>query len=334
MIDFIERDGDPQLPPPYEFRTASIRSFRLAADLGKLQVLCDQQLNIGTLQERGFEYRALFPFVDLEVVDYPVMECANPPYAAMGYTSQHELYFRFWVLKYETIGNFLLPVPDLAMFFPYMFVDNPWSVISGREVVGFPKVGAQITLGNPYPLEASTDVFTQYAPQTKLAPQTFVTVNAGGLAAPAVPPTGTWPFVGIDLGVLKPEVQGVLEETQLEMGPFAAIQLKQFRDGQDTATACYQALLHSQFEVANVSPLQPLPAGLVVVNEFASLQIPANLGLAAAGHPLQPQLQYEVQCDLRFGNTQDLFVRSAGGVAVQSPPDNLLAVLYGCFGIV
>ena len=158
---FIEQDGDPQVPPPYKFPGVSIRSFRLEADLDALTTLCDKLLNgVGTLAQRGFEYRPILPFVDLEVLTYPRMESEVPKHRDKGFTSQHELYFRLLVAKIEQIIG--IPVPtEIAVFIPYIFVDNNWSVVAGREVIGYPKVRASFELpnANPYPMTILTDVF-------------------------------------------------------------------------------------------------------------------------------------------------------------------------------
>src|SRR5579863_9833570 len=97
MISFIQRDDNPEVPPPYKFPGITIMSFRLPAILSNLQVLCDQLLNIGSLADRGFEYRAFTDFVDMEIVTYPKMMFDEKPYSDWGYTSQQELYFRFYV---------------------------------------------------------------------------------------------------------------------------------------------------------------------------------------------------------------------------------------------
>ena len=67
------------------------------AKLSNLQDLCDQWLNVGTLAKRGFKYKACFPFVDMEIVNYPHMAFAEQPYREWGYATQQELYFRFFV---------------------------------------------------------------------------------------------------------------------------------------------------------------------------------------------------------------------------------------------
>src|SRR5438477_13086624 len=99
MISFIQRDDNPEIPPPYKFPGITIMSFRLPATLTNLQGLCDELLNIGSLEDRGFEYRAFTDFVDMEIVTYPKMTFNEKPYSDWGYTSQQELYFRFFVWK-------------------------------------------------------------------------------------------------------------------------------------------------------------------------------------------------------------------------------------------
>src|SRR6516164_7908974 len=93
MIQFIERPDNPEVPPPYKFPGVTIMSFRLPAKLANLQHLCDQMLNIGSLADRGFEYRAFTDFVDMEIVTYPKMMFDEPPFSNWGYASQQEIYF-------------------------------------------------------------------------------------------------------------------------------------------------------------------------------------------------------------------------------------------------
>jgi hypothetical protein len=87
MIAYIGRADSPKIPPPYDFPGVTIMSFRLPAALANLQTLCDQLLNIGTLEQRGFEYRAFLDIVDMEIVTYPKMIFAQSPYSTWGYAS-------------------------------------------------------------------------------------------------------------------------------------------------------------------------------------------------------------------------------------------------------
>ena len=80
---YVNQIGDTQNPPPYTFPDVSINSFRLEVDLDALTRLCDEILNIGDPNDRGFEFRPVFPFVDLEVLHYPKMEYGLFPPRAM-----------------------------------------------------------------------------------------------------------------------------------------------------------------------------------------------------------------------------------------------------------
>ena len=150
-MDYVDQIGDAQFPPPYSFPGVQVLSFRLAADLGALTTLCDEILNVGSLSDRGFEYRPIFSFVDLEILYYPVMGFGLFP--TLAFTSQHECYVRIFVMKYISLGGLLVPDGELAIFCPFLVVDNPWSAFAGRDVLGYPKlVGTfdPFTPQNPY----------------------------------------------------------------------------------------------------------------------------------------------------------------------------------------
>src|SRR5512139_2057732 len=91
MVQFIVRADNPEVPPPYEFPGITIMSFRLPATLANLQSLCDQLLNIGSVDQRHFVYRAVASFVDMEIVTYPKMVFAQAPYKDWGFATQQEI---------------------------------------------------------------------------------------------------------------------------------------------------------------------------------------------------------------------------------------------------
>jgi hypothetical protein len=301
-------DGDPEFPPPYEFPGLSVLSFRVPAPLINLAALCNRRLNVGTLAERGFEYRPIWPFVDLDVLTYPKMAYAVPPYNTMGYTSQHECYVRIFVLKYVLIGGWLLPTTELATYMPFMVVDNPWSAFAGREVLGFPKLLGDFTAFsaiNPYP-KISTLAFIKFAANSKAQPCTVVEINPA--AGPPAPPTaGSWPW-GDLLAASPPALQFLLHGSGgLNPATFKTVQLKQFRDGEILGDACYQAIVEGTFTVQNVGAIGGLPPATVTFHDYPDLTVGASLGIPA-GVPLQPLLQYSVDCDFEFTAAQTLCV--------------------------
>ena len=313
MVDFIQRIDDPEIPPPYNFPGITIMSFQLPAKLAQLQVLCDQLLNIGSLADRGFEYRAFTNFVDMEIVTYPKMMFGQLPYSQWGYATQQELYFRFYVWRFNLFGGLLFPDLFPQLCFPFIYVDNSWSMVSGRNVIGYPKVMAQFDptpmLGaNPLQITASALALDIHSPNTKLQMQPIVQINPSQ-AAPMVP-NGIWPWVGLtaQAGILDPNLQQQLQ-TFLAADPnlYSTVQLKQFRDL--PGGACFQAVVETPFTPTNVGVPQPLPPVSITVNSYASLDIPGSLGFPA-GVALQPAQQYSISLDMSMQNGSDLFVNS------------------------
>jgi hypothetical protein len=310
MTSFIQRTDNPEIPPPYVFPGITIMSFRLPAKLAKLQALCDELLNIGSLADRGFEYRAFTEFVDMEIVTYPKMTFDEKPFSQWGYASQQELYFRFYVWKFDLIGGMLFPDLFPQLFFPFMYVDNNWSMTSGRNVIGFPKVMAQFSppkvLGaDPLQVVASAMVLKTHSPATKLDWKPIVEIKPAPGGAPQ-PLAGLWPWIGIAGNVFDPILDELLQLFLME-DPFAysTVQLKQFRDL--PSGTCFQAVVATPFEPLNIGVPQPLPPVTITVHDYASLDIPGSLGFES-GKPLQPSLQYSVSLDMRMGQGINLFV--------------------------
>ena len=314
MIPYISRTDDPEIPPPYDFPGVTIMSFRLPATLANLQSLCDQVLNIGSLEKRGFEYRAFLDFVDMEIVTYPRMMFAQPPFSNWGYASQQEIYFRFYVWKFLAAGGVMFPDPIPELFFPFIFVDNSWSMMSGRGVIGFPKVLAQfdptpVLNANPLKITASALVLKTFSPTTKLDWQPIVEIKPStSTAAPKAAPGGKWPW--IELGAkLEDSVLDHLLQLLLAAIPsaFSTVQLKQSREKPNEA--CYQAVVATPFTPANIGLPNALPPVTITVNPYASLDIPGSLGFPA-GVPLRPSLQFSVSLDMSMSSARNLFVNS------------------------
>lgn len=313
MATFIQQHGEPQIPPPYRFPNVSICSFRLSAEISALTALCDEVLNAcGTLNQRGFEYRAALPFVDLEILTYPRMQSEAPGFEDIGYTVQRELYFRLFVAKFIS-GN---PVPtEIAVFMPYILVDNTWSLISGREVIGYPKVRASFKPASPsecYSITVKADAYETYGRNEQLALKPLVKVGPKPLSNRTVFPAYKWPWGVIDklidVGTLDPNVVKVLRTSQM-LNIFSTIQLKQIRDAENMTLACYQALIHAEFQAMDIVGPNPLPPAQLTIYSYASLPIVERLGLASAvSTPLNPLLQYSLTCNLWFGNAANLFV--------------------------
>jgi Acetoacetate decarboxylase (ADC) len=310
---FIQRLYDPEIPPPYTFEGVVIHSFELRSNMAALRQCCDQLLNVGSVEERGFEYQPLFPYVALEILFYPKMASALPPFSQWGYISQNEAYFRFPVVKYDLFGPFLVPV-EVSNFFPYLFVDNSWSAFSGRNVIGFPKVIGEITQqdgqNGSYSASVSAPVYPTFSPQTQQSYREIVRVQTGASLGPSNTPTVSWPWLITAFDGLTGAAESLLLEVAEMIYPdlLSTVQLKQIRDAQDPTVACFQGLVHSDFEVGNVSPPEFFESPSVLLSAFDNLDIAGELGLP--NNPIDPVMAYVTKCDMSFGNTTNLFIHT------------------------
>jgi hypothetical protein len=317
MPSFIERVDDPQIPPPYDLPGIEIRSFELAADLQKMRALCDRMLNIGSLDDRGFEYRPLpLPVVALEVLTYPHMSSETPPFSNWGYITQQEVYIRFPVVKYDLfpLGQFLVPV-EVSNFFPFIFVDNAWSAFSGREVIGMRKtigtIGQQTAADQSYSASLNLPVFETHTPGTVQTMQEVVGIQTGvPTGAPSGPLVLGWPWLLKTADELSSLLLQVLE--LIDPGLFSTVQLKQIRDAEVPTEACFQGIVRSEFSVANPTVPVLFQSAQVTLPPFASLRMAEELGLSAA-QPIEAAVAYAMGCDMRLGATRNLFERRDEG---------------------
>jgi hypothetical protein len=306
MATYIELDSNPQIPPPYDFPDVTIRSFRLRADVVQLQAICDRCLNIGSLEARGFEYRAVLPFVDLEFLTYPRMLYGTLPYSEWGSATQQELYFRFFVAKYVLVGGwFLLPSPVITFFFPYIFVNDSWSLIAGREVIGFPKLIAEFRQGNStgelYPIEAATLAIDSFSSDATLAARNFIAIRDAARSGPA-PVQNSWALSPTDLEIFR---RALTIQEKIAPRILRTIHLKQLRDPAAPKQACYQAIVEGEFSASNFRPFH-LPPAEIHLQQYDTLSIATTLGLGPV-MPLRPISQFAATCDVRYSGATTLF---------------------------
>ncbi|UCE63149.1 MAG: acetoacetate decarboxylase family protein [Nitrospirota bacterium] len=315
LPQFIEQHGDPQIPPPYSFPKVQVFSFTLRADPFSLLELCNTHLNFGmslngAIDQNGFGYTPLAPMVDLEVLTYPNMfseyDFGSPPFKGRGYIWQNELYFRVWVVKW--IKTFGIPhtTGEIEMFIPYIFVNNAWSVITGREVIGYPKVLASfdgITKDSTSNrITMSTHVYDVYDRDTELTERPVVEI-----VLPADPIDPNLPTDIPELAWPWGRVADVFNLDQLDdlvftglldiLGGlnFRTIQCKQSRDAETPEMACHQSLIQAELEVTR-GDFNFLKPAKININSYASLRIADELGL---GHgELTSVNQYRQLCEL------------------------------------
>jgi hypothetical protein len=316
-VPFSFRGGDPQFAPEYDFRNVSLTGFIVPAARAQLKRIIDAQLN-EPYPDRSYAYEPVSSDVILEYIDYGSMVAAHPPphLTIDDSAGQHELVFRVLVGRVDR-GSRIAKKP--AMFCPFVFVDSTWSLISGREIMGYPK-------------ELAT--FTRYVEDGELAACCVRSrARAGGVAdvltidcrrdqsfwgldferddqprtASATHPaskerragTRAHPWWGLDSlqgsadfgTVVGPWLRG------LDYG-FGAVLLKRFGDASAPQKACYVEILEGDYIIQNADVNLPPTRARLDFGASDPFGLKAKFGLGA--HILVPAGSwYRASCDFR-----------------------------------
>lgn len=314
--NYIEYNGDLEMPPPFAFNGLGIRSFPLRADGQKLQAICDKFLNIASSDELGFWFRPLAPLVFMQVSTYPFMASLAPAFRDMGYFAENELSINLLVVKWTKELGIEVPT-ELAYFLPYCFVDSSWAMATGREVLGFPKAYSWLqippNIGAPYPTTVETMVFTEYSPQTKLSREPLIRIDGQPEQIDATPMS--WP-----LGAIADQFghggHHPLEEALMKLvndlvagDEIGIVQLKQFRDAANPVNACYQAVVRSQMKLVDLKGIGQLPETQVTLNPYASLPIADVLGIemSSSNQTRPPVVPFWMEFDCTVQDVENLY---------------------------
>jgi hypothetical protein len=143
-----------QALPPYDGTDIRVFVFPLLANAEPLQILCDQCLNIAPAAA-GITFEPALSELNtctviMEALDYPSLKATTPPWDDFGATAQRELLFSFPVVRKQ--GG--APV-EFGIFIPYIFVDDQGSSLTGREVLGLPKLLATFPVFRNFPMSGA-----------------------------------------------------------------------------------------------------------------------------------------------------------------------------------
>ncbi|MFQ5526096.1 MAG: hypothetical protein ACE5GX_07505 [Thermoanaerobaculia bacterium] len=117
-----------------DFDGVVMRVFPLRANLNRLTSFCNRYLNMKISPEIA-HFEPAAPYVLMMVVNYGRMADST---SNMGWVAQNEILFAVplagsWNQDGQTIR-------EPAIVSPFIFVDNAWSIATGREVYGWPKM--------------------------------------------------------------------------------------------------------------------------------------------------------------------------------------------------
>jgi hypothetical protein len=155
------------------FHRVTFNVFPLKADMASLRDFCDSYLNfVDDASRPPFYFKPALPFVILQLLHYPYM--ADRTHNAFV-ISQSEVAFAIWLECYAIEAGKLV-FKKLALCTPFIYLDNQLSILTGRDVFGYPK--AQLRF---LPTQSWLDPSTP-SPLAKLAIR--VTSGAGDVYRP------------------------------------------------------------------------------------------------------------------------------------------------------
>ena len=269
------------IPPPFNMPGVTARVFPLQASINILRHFCANYLNVAP----GFELTPALPCVLLWVLDYGH---SSPEGSNLGWVSQHEVFFGVPLAMWRRDRRGRRIFEKWVLNAPFIVVDNPSSLTTGREVYGWPKVLAQLQydperwlidprnplrlltldvkgMSSAFPDIRLLDLEQQPGQNPSLVPP------AVGLIDPFVwlsrllgnflsigfdlaqlllgfPLAGYDPLLVRDRGKVLSDGLGRLVRF-LENPGLDVVTLKQFRDSGDPTQICYQALVESRLSI-------------------------------------------------------------------------------------
>lgn len=133
---YVEFGGLAVAPGPLQCDDTTLYVFGLQADHAKMDALCQRVFNTPT--GGAVDYR---PLGDQVIVTFGVVGAITPtlePWHSMGSVREPQVGFWIPVARVEHDGDKLVG-QDFGMFCAAMMLDNPISLLSGREDYGYPK---------------------------------------------------------------------------------------------------------------------------------------------------------------------------------------------------
>lgn len=285
---FVELNGEVTFPGPISLAQTKMWAFLLEADIAALTRWCQASFDIPS----GGEVRVMpmTSAVMMTVVD--IGRGTFPDAAQMGFSTERELTFWIPAVQVEERPNGELVATRFDMVLPYLVLDNPVAIASGREIFGYRKQGG--TLSVPSDAGSNGGITVDL-----FATKTFGTTEQEKLQRLlTLAPTGaTKPYAGGSNFSAGVEALWDYFRREARWNPSLAFELdlfdnllhmrvpqlflKQFRDVADARLACYQAITEVMAEVTRFNALPDLVEYDMTLETLASSPLAADLGIAA-----------------------------------------------------
>ena len=310
---YIDRGGEMVFAPPYLSEDIHHFSFACGADSAKLQAACDKYFNTPLgVKER---FIPAGPFVLFVSANLPKLRATTPPYSEMGWFSESEMAIWMLVLDKEQTRFF--------WFVPYIWVDNPYAMVMGREVYGFPKAYGTIVMPTSFDapdlFTLDTLAFRTYSPDQEIRSVRLLEIHRLPNVKMPHGVEGVWDDMKtftaeivrlMDdklslLGNLKVLFHGVEDLLELRI---PTIFLKEIRDNTNPALAAFQSIVETRAAVTKFHVGQIYSEAFEVqIEDCISHPIREEFGLAPSG-PIRPDLSFSLHFDFEIGVAQQTII--------------------------
>ena len=285
---YVEFGGLDTFPGPYDCRNTTLYSFMVMADIGALERLVDKVLTRPTMG--AAEFRPLAPIVMLSAGDIVNVVPLTPPYNTYGSVNEKQL--AVWVPVVQVSGTGAdKKAKNFWMFTSYIWVDNPMSMATGREMYGWPKSMGVIDLPNATDASISMQTYgldfkpgnqPSYQELLRLTPTADAVVGAragttvGAFARAVVDAVKAEHDLDLTFGL---GIAVDLSDDAIDMS-LPEIYLKQVRSIECGTDAGMQQLCDSHAKIEKVS-FQQLPTSYALsIQKISSHPLGHDLGIA------------------------------------------------------
>ena len=300
---FVEHSGSGTYPGAITLNQTKMWAFLLKGDRSKMTQWC--QAMFDTPSNGAVRVLPLSSYMMMSVVDIGQGRFVDAP--QMGWSSERELTFWIPAVRIEEHNGRKVAV-QFAMTMPYLVLDNPVAIASGREIFGYFKQSGQIALpGDPgHDLSLTVDLFATktYGAGSQESYQRLLTLTPTASQPSALSKDASsfaggahqlfelmsaddrdWhQSLGFDADLL-----GDLLHARVPQ-----LFLKQFRDIGDGTRACYQAITATRGEVTGFDSIPHLTEYDMVLEQLASSPVAADFGIAPRQTLLGVALEYDM----------------------------------------
>ncbi|WP_339669521.1 NAD(P)-binding protein [Dasania marina] len=284
---FIYRGGDMLDHPPFQQQNTKMYGFFIEGQLEAIQKCIDRDLNAAAAGR--YHFKPLSNYVMLTFANIQKCYSSSPEDINKGWGVENDVCF--WV----PVGNIVTKngkeyLNDFYWYTPYIWVNSPIAMVNGRDIYGYPKTIADITLPQhqaPDYFSAAVNSFKHYSPETQSQWNQALSIKN---LTPGEAPVEQWDdFVDAIKGIFeladgahlyRPDINGFKEIlSDLTQPKLAQIFLRQLPDG-DGQKAAYQAIVEAP-AIINSFTAGGLLLGdyEVTIEQVDSLPIAQDLGV-------------------------------------------------------